>query len=129
VWIEGALAISNLDIVQAAGGSSTAYVVPVQTSVLDGSVTVAFVAVVENPMITAIEVLKLSAPTPVAPPVASPVAGPISAPVTVPTATTFKDLLINCGGKFFGPTVLPILASFTNHDHLNNLHILQVVLI
>jgi Malectin domain len=129
VWIEGALAISNLDIVQAAGGFSTAYVVPVQTSVSDGSVTVAFVPVVENPMITAIEIIKWSAPTPVALPVASPVSGPISAPVTVPTAPTFKDILINCGGKFFGPTVLPISASLPNRDHLNNLHIIQVVLI
>jgi Malectin domain len=85
VLVEGALAIDNLDIVKAAGGAFAAYVVPAQTTVSDGFATIELVAVVENPMITAIEIIKLPAPTPVAPPVAPPVAAPILAPVTVPT--------------------------------------------
>jgi Malectin domain len=103
VWVEGALAIDNLDILQAAGGASTAYVVPVQTTVSDGFVTIEFVPVVENPMITAIEIVPLSAPTPVASPVAPPVTSPVTPPVaTPPSAPTFQDILINCGGTSFG---------------------------
>jgi Malectin domain len=113
VWVEGALAISNLDIVQAASGSFAAYAIPVQKTVSDGFVSIELVAVVENPMISAIEIIKLSSPTPVAAPViapvTAPVAAPISPPVTAPTnapppptAPSFKDILINCGGKFLG---------------------------
>jgi Malectin domain len=102
VWVEGALAIDNLDIVQAAGGASSAYVVPVQTTVSDGFVTVELVAVVENPCISAIEILTLSAPTPVASPIAPPVASPVATPPTSAAATRINvggDQLIDTAGN------------------------------
>jgi Malectin domain len=60
VFVEGELAISNLDIFSAAGGWSTAYVASVLTTVSDGNVTIEFVSVVENPTISAIEVIQVN---------------------------------------------------------------------
>ena len=61
MWVEGALTIVSLDVVQAAGGPFIAYIVPVQTTVSDGFVTIQLIAEIQKPNIKAIEIRKLKA--------------------------------------------------------------------
>ena len=68
MWVEGAQATVSLDVVQAASGPFIAYIVPVQTTVSDGFVTIQFIGEINKPSIKAIEVIKLlSVPISVAP--------------------------------------------------------------
>jgi hypothetical protein len=81
--------MNNLDVVAVAGGKNIAYVAIVPINVADGAVTIELVAQVENPFISAIEVVRL--------PNNSPVAVAPEPPAAAPTA--FQTILINCGGK------------------------------
>jgi hypothetical protein len=86
VWIEDQIAINDLDII-ARAGPRTALMIPFTTSVSDGFATIQFAKVVENPMVSGIEIV--------------PATGPLSSPATdAPTKAPVSDgtILINCGG-------------------------------
>lgn len=57
VLVENELLVSNLDVYGAAGGMNTAYTLEVETTCSDGSMTVELVSAVENPMLSAVEVI------------------------------------------------------------------------
>jgi large repetitive protein len=61
VLVENTLVIDNLDVA-AVAGAATAYVAEVITAVVDGFVTIQLAAEVENPMISAIEVILIPVP-------------------------------------------------------------------
>lgn len=85
VYVEGILVRDNLDVFSVSGGINVAHLVSVPVSVSDGAITVELVAQVENPFISAIEVVRLPNN---------------STFITAPTAapTPFQTILINCGG-------------------------------
>jgi Malectin domain len=85
VYVEGVLVRDNLDVYSVSGGLNVAHLVTVPVSVSDGAVTIELVAQVENPFISAIEVVRLPNN---------------STFITAPTAapTPFQTILINCGG-------------------------------
>jgi hypothetical protein len=99
VWVEGQLFLNNLDIV-AEVGYRKLLVVHRTTMVKDGSLTVEFVAQVENPKISALEVIHASQfDPPTGAPTTSP--APSAAPSTSPAPTVrpaWKNIYINCGG-------------------------------
>jgi Malectin domain len=108
VTVEDLLVIDDLDIFAIAPGRNVPRIVSFGTTVLDGSITIQFLPVLQNPQINGIEVISLGPP--VAPPTNAPnTAVPTAAPIAVPTApvssptsnVTFQDILINCGGTFF----------------------------
>jgi hypothetical protein len=78
-----------LDVFNVTGGKNIAHVVYVPVRVVDGEVTIELIAVVENPFISAIEVIRLPNNSPVA-----------VAPTPAPTP--FQTILINCGGTITG---------------------------
>lgn len=58
VWVEGILAVGALDLV-AAVGPRAAYSVTQRATVADGFVTIEFIAKIQNPFVSAIEILPL----------------------------------------------------------------------
>jgi len=56
VLVENEMVVSNLDVYGAAGGN-TAYTLEVEATCSDGSMTVELVGKVENPMLSAVEVI------------------------------------------------------------------------
>jgi outer membrane biosynthesis protein TonB len=112
IWVEGALVAPAFDIFAKAGFEIPTTVAAL-ADVTDGFLTIEFNGIVENPKITAIEVLDASlfnppttAPTTSIMPSASPTGSmsPTSSPM--PTAEpVFTDIYINCGGnQFIGTT-------------------------
>lgn len=87
VYIEGALAYNNLDIYQQAG-AYTALVLSKDVTVSDGTLNISLQALVENPKISAIEILTTSTPTN-QPPVAKASATPTSG--VAPLAVQFSS--------------------------------------
>jgi Malectin domain len=139
VYVEGSLAIINVDIFRAAPGKDVPYIVTLDTFVTDGAITIEFIAGISDPQINAIEVLTAGAPksTPVAVPIAPPVTVPVkqppvviyptaaplalppnSQPVPVPPTGTFKDIFINCGGKSYAAQNLTLVLLHTWEHHL-----------
>lgn len=106
VWVEGSLFVNSLDIV-AEVGHKQPLILDTTTMVTDGSLTIEFVAQVENPKISGIEVMDISqySPPTEAPTVSfAPSAAPsISTALTTspaPSATpAWKNIHINCGGQ------------------------------
>lgn len=79
IFIEGIMVAASFDVVESAGGKNIAYVLTLPIiSITDDAVTIELVAVVENPFISAIEVIP---PKPIVP-------------------NTFQTILINCGGMY-----------------------------
>jgi hypothetical protein len=92
--VEGVLVADNLDIFAVAPGQNVPYIITVSTLVTDGTVTIDFTRNKDNPQINGIEVFDDGAPVP-APTFAPQAVAPV--PTAAP-ATTFQDILINCGG-------------------------------
>ena len=107
------MVLTRLDLV-ANVGYKTAFVHELTVSATT-KVSIELVAVKQNPIISAIELLLVSPGTPVPPPIPvpapvpvpapRPVPVPVPAPMPVPTpvaglppTASFQDLLINCGG-------------------------------
>ena len=86
VWIEGNLAIKDLDIV-AEVGFDTALVISSVVQITKPLVSIEFVAKVENPKICGVEVIEIPNFAP--------------APTSAPVAAPFNNILINCGGDEF----------------------------
>lgn len=105
VWVEGNLFLEALDI-YAEVGYHTPLILSVTSTVNDGFLTVEFVSQVENPKVSALEVMDArqfeaptSAPTvSVAPSMAPTTSAPITSPA--PSATAgWTNVYINCGGQ------------------------------
>jgi Malectin domain len=97
--VENTLVLDNLDVVKVAG-VATAYVFQLDTVVLDGFLTIELVGVVENPMISAIEVIRLpGAIAPVKPPTRAPTLAPSAADLTVARINVGGDALVDSKGK------------------------------
>ena len=62
VLVENEMLVSNLDVYEAAGGTNTAYTLEVEAPCSDGSMTVELVSKVENPMLSAVEVIYKAEP-------------------------------------------------------------------
>jgi Malectin domain len=79
VYVENSLVAAGFDAVKQAG-PNTAVVLEQIVSVTDGGVTIELVKSIENPAISGIEIIDLSAPVPapVAPPVLPPAAAPVA---------------------------------------------------
>jgi Malectin domain len=99
VFVEGVLAIDNLDIFATAPGKNVLYVSTSFPFVTDGSVTIDLERGTKgDPQINGIEVFTNGAPIPL--PTAAPITQPMTAPIlSVPSNGTFQDIVINCGGK------------------------------
>ena len=79
ILIEGTVVAANFDVVASAGGKNIAYVLTLPAvSITDDAITIELVAEVENPFISAIEIIP---PKPKEP-------------------NTFQTILINCGGMY-----------------------------
>ena len=110
--MEGALVINDFDLMSMQGGNIS-YVVTVNSFITDGTVTIDLVRVKENPQINGIEVYDDGQPIPLPTIVPQSIGVPTLAPLPqspVSTnasmspvasrvnATTFQDIVINCGG-------------------------------
>lgn len=98
ILVEGGLAVENLDV-YARAGALTAYVITLQVIVTDQIVTIQFVPVVDDPFISAIEVIEI-------PNITTPIAFPSASPVLIPNgsspvATTAAVVRLNAGGETF----------------------------
>lgn len=87
VYVEGILVRDHLDVFAVTGGMNVAHQFSVPVSVSDGAVTIELVAQVENPFISAFEVVRLANNSTF-------ITAPTSAPIP------FQTILINCGGTF-----------------------------
>jgi hypothetical protein len=89
VWVNGQVVMNALDI-QSEVGLATALIIPIQTRVTTGSVTIELVPIVEHPKIAGIEVIEVGAnpnlptPSPIRPPVKVPTKPPVKAPTKAP---------------------------------------------
>lgn len=108
VWVEGSLVVDSLDVFDEVG-YKTPLELPVVTQVSDGSLTIEFVAIVENPKVSGIEIIDIrnyvaptAAPTTSVAPSESPTASPAPSTSPAPTPTPdWTDIYINCGGGDF----------------------------
>jgi hypothetical protein len=96
VYIDGSLVLNDLDVVTAAGGARKALMIPFTKAISDGSATIEFIGVVDNPMINGIEIVPATGPP--TPSVVLPTLPPVPAtlaPVPTPSSTAIR---INTGG-------------------------------
>jgi hypothetical protein len=116
VYVEGSLAISNLDVFVAAGSiPRTALVIPITKTISDGFASVEFVKVLNNPIINGFEIVPATAsgPGPIAPapstkaPAPFPTKAPTLPPVPVPTKAPTKAPVPT---PIETPTKAPVLA-------------------
>jgi Malectin domain len=124
VFVEGLLVINDLDLMSIPGGNIS-YVVAINSFVTDGNVTIDFVRVKDNPQINGIEVYDngqpIPLPTAVPQTITEPTLSPFSSnssmtlatsPVNATSnATTFEDIVINCGGTYAYSSYWYILSS------------------
>jgi Malectin domain/IPT/TIG domain len=106
VWVNGQQVMDALDI-QSEVGFATALIVPVQTKVVSGSVTIELVPIVEHPKICGIEVIEnLPTTTPVRPPIR-----PTKAPTKAPAkASTKAPVKLPTKAPVDAPTKAPVKA-------------------
>ena len=129
IKVQDDIVVRRLDVIAAAGGPNIAHAIDVRNvTVLDDVLTITFLPIKQHPMISGIEIFQSERPTSdtdtdttttpttapttnietsapivtVAPvthfPTASPLTLPPDSPPTRPTS--FRDIFINCGGKF-----------------------------
>lgn len=99
VRIEGVTVLGNFDLFKEAGGMYKTYVREFPVTAQDGSVTIEFIARVENAKISAIEVLPVESSTPI-----PPTATPTSTPTATPTPTT---VIVPTSTPTTAPTAIP----------------------
>jgi hypothetical protein len=97
IWIESVLVVENLDVYARVGALSP-YFVLLRVPVLDRNVTIQFERVVNDPFISAIEVLEINNST------IAPINTPTAVPVPVPSQMIPKVLRVNAGGSPYNDT-------------------------
>jgi hypothetical protein len=101
----------NLDIVRMAGGKNLLFVTSNDVTVIDGFVTIEFVAGADNPTIHAIEIIAfITPPAPISPPIAAPTPN-IEVPTAVVPAATAPVNAPN--PTVTTPVTVPVLAPIT----------------
>lgn len=98
ILVEGVLSVENLDV-YARAGALNAYVITLQTLVTDRIVTIQFIPVIDDPFISAIEVVEI-------PNITAPITFPTESPILVPNAsspdpTSTAIVRLNAGGEMF----------------------------
>lgn len=105
VNINGAAALTNFDIVAAAGGSNTAIDTLHSVNVTNGQITIQFVPVVSNPKISAIEITPQAAAVALSP--------GISDPLAAGTAQQFTATVVGNANTAVSYTLSPNIGNIT----------------
>jgi hypothetical protein len=99
--VENSTLISDIDIVAATGSVNAKLTKTATVSVTDGKLSIQLISLVENAVISAIEISAVAPGSPIGTPVGPPVAPPVTAPLTAPIYISAGDKIAYNGTTNF----------------------------